>query len=53
LLLCLGGAAAADLGAPTIHAVCQIKLANSSSLEDFITLRTAGYEGVSGGGALS
>jgi hypothetical protein len=45
--------ASAGLGDPTIHAVCRIKLANGRSLEDFITLRTAGYAFISGGGALS
>lgn len=37
ILLCLFGKASADLGDPTIQAVCRIKLASGHSYEGFIT----------------
>jgi hypothetical protein len=45
VLACLCGAASADLGDPTVQAVCRIKLTDGRSIEGFITIAAGGYEG--------
>jgi HEAT repeat protein len=45
VLACLCGAASADLGDPTVQAVCQITLANGRSFEGFVAVAAGGYSG--------
>ena len=45
VLACLCGSASADLGDPTVQAVCRIKLTNGRVIEGFITVAAGGYEG--------
>ena len=46
VLACLCGAASADLGDPTVQAVCRIKLTNGRLIEGFITMGAGGYDGI-------
>ena len=50
LLLCLCGAASADLGDPTVQAVCRIKLTNGRLIEGFLTMGAGGYDGITPSG---
>lgn len=46
VLTCVCSTASADLGDPTIQAVCRIKLTNGRSIEGFITMGAGGYDGI-------
>lgn len=46
MLLCFSGPADADLGDPTIQAVCRVTLINGKTHEGYIVIGVGGYDGI-------